>query len=91
MEHTVSHLLEMTKAEDASLHGAKVGVLSVFGACLWEVVRDAVVHGGLAALRFPDEAEMEARVREAFAVADPSGVMARRMLERLPPQAGSLA
>ena len=76
MEHTVSHLLEMTEAEDASLHGAKVGVLSVFGACLWEVVRDAVAHGGLAALRFPDEAEMEARVTEAFAVADPSGVMA---------------
>jgi glycerol-1-phosphate dehydrogenase [NAD(P)+] len=76
MEHTASHLLEMTEAQDTSLHGAKVGVLSVFGACLWEVVREAVANGGLAALRFPDEAEMEDRIGEAFAVADPSGAMA---------------
>jgi glycerol-1-phosphate dehydrogenase [NAD(P)+] len=76
MEHTVSHLLEMTDAQDATLHGAKVGVLTVFGACLWEVVRDAAADGGLATLRFPDEAEMEARLTEAFAAADPSGAMA---------------
>jgi glycerol-1-phosphate dehydrogenase [NAD(P)+] len=76
MEHTVSHLLEMTEGEDATLHGAKVGVLSAFAACLWEVVREAAAEGGLAALRFPDEAEMEIRVTEAFAVADPSGSMA---------------
>jgi glycerol-1-phosphate dehydrogenase [NAD(P)+] len=76
MEHTASHLLEMTETEDTSLHGAKVGVLSVFGACLWEVVRDAAADGGLPALRFPGEAEMEARIKEAFAVADPSGAMA---------------
>jgi glycerol-1-phosphate dehydrogenase [NAD(P)+] len=89
MEHTVSHLLEMTEAQDTTLHGAKVGVLSVFGACLWELVRDAVADGGLSALRFPDEAEMEARIRDAFAVADSSGAMAaecwsdyRRKLER---------
>jgi glycerol-1-phosphate dehydrogenase [NAD(P)+] len=75
MEHTVSHLLEMTEAEDATLHGAKVGVLSAVGACLWDMVREAAGSGGLAALRFPDEAEMEARVTEAFAVADPSGAM----------------
>jgi glycerol-1-phosphate dehydrogenase [NAD(P)+] len=76
MEHTASHLLEMTEGEDATLHGAKVGVLSAFAACLWEVVRDAAAEGGLAGLRFPDEAEMEARVTEAFAMADPSGAMA---------------
>lgn len=76
MEHTVSHLLEMTEAEGATLHGAKVGILSAMGACLWETVRAAAADGGLAALRFPDEAEMEARVTEAFAVADPSGAMA---------------
>jgi glycerol-1-phosphate dehydrogenase [NAD(P)+] len=75
MEHTVSHLLEMTEAQDATLHGAKVGVLSVFGACLWEVVRDAAADGGLATLRFPDEAEMEARLTEAFGAVDPSGAM----------------
>jgi glycerol-1-phosphate dehydrogenase [NAD(P)+] len=77
MEHTASHLLEMSGAEGATLHGAKVGVLSAFAACLWEVVREAAAaEGGLAALRFPDEAEMEARVSEAFAAADPSGAMA---------------
>jgi glycerol-1-phosphate dehydrogenase [NAD(P)+] len=76
MEHTVSHLLEMTEVEGATLHGAKVGVLSACAACLWQVVRDAAAHGGLAALRFPDEAEMEARVTDAFAVADPTGAMA---------------
>jgi glycerol-1-phosphate dehydrogenase [NAD(P)+] len=76
MEHTVSHLLEMTEGEDATLHGAKVGVLSAFAACLWKVVREAAADGGLATLRFPDEAEMEVRVTEAFAPADPSGSMA---------------
>ena len=76
MEHTASHLLEMTEAEGATLHGAKVGVLSAFGASLWETVREAAADGGLASLRFPDEAEMEARVTEAFAAADPSGAMA---------------
>jgi len=89
MEHTASHLLEMTEAEGATLHGAKVGVLSAFGACLWETVRAAALEGGLAALRFPDEAEMHDRVTSAFATADPSGAMAaecwsdyRRKLER---------
>jgi glycerol-1-phosphate dehydrogenase [NAD(P)+] len=76
MEHTASHLLEMTEAHETTLHGAKVGVLSAFAAALWEVVREAAAHGGLAALRFPDEAEMEDRVTRAFAAADPSGAMA---------------
>ena len=76
MEHTASHLLEMTEGANATLHGAKVGVLSAFAACLWEVVREAAAEGGLAALRFPDESEMEARVTSAFAVADPTGAMA---------------
>jgi glycerol-1-phosphate dehydrogenase [NAD(P)+] len=76
MEHTVSHLLEMTEAQDATLHGAKVGVVSVFGACLWDVIRDAAANGGLAGLRFPGETEMKARVTQAFADVDPSGAMA---------------
>ena len=98
MEHTVSHLLEMTDAQDATLHGAKVGILSAFGASLWEVVREAAADGGLAALRFPDEAEMEARVTEAFLTADPSGAMAaecwgdyRRKLARWQAAAPELA
>ncbi|HLI60963.1 MAG TPA: iron-containing alcohol dehydrogenase [Solirubrobacteraceae bacterium] len=89
MEHTCSHLIEMTERGAGALHGAQVGVLSVFAACLWRRVRDAIAHGALSRLRFPDHAEMRARVGAAFASADPSGGMAaecwrdyRRKLER---------
>src|SRR5579875_2666984 len=89
MEHTCSHLIEMTDHGAGALHGAQVGVLSVFAACLWQRVRDAIAHGALSRLRFPDHAEMRARVGAAFASADPSGGMAaecwrdyRRKLER---------
>jgi glycerol-1-phosphate dehydrogenase [NAD(P)+] len=77
MEHTVSHLLEMTEAGDAPapLHGAKVGVLSVLGALLWARVRALASDGALANLHFPDAAELEPRVRGAFAALDPSGRM----------------
>jgi glycerol-1-phosphate dehydrogenase [NAD(P)+] len=77
MEHTVSHLLEMTEAPGAPgpLHGAKVGVLAVLGALLWERVRALVRDGALSGLRFPDAAELEPRVRAAFAELDPSGRM----------------
>jgi len=75
MEHTVSHLLEMAERPgvDAPLHGAKVGALSVLAAMLWARVRTVAGAGGLRALRFPEPEEMEPRVREAFAVLDPSG------------------
>jgi glycerol-1-phosphate dehydrogenase [NAD(P)+] len=71
MEHTVSHLLEMTGA--GPLHGAAVGSLSVLAAMLWARVRSVARAGGLRALRFPSAAEMEPRVRDAFAALDPSG------------------
>jgi glycerol-1-phosphate dehydrogenase [NAD(P)+] len=70
-EHTVSHLLEMAGAKP--LHGAGVGALSVLAAMLWERVRTVGGAGGLRALRFPTAAEMEPRVRAAFAELDPSG------------------
>jgi glycerol-1-phosphate dehydrogenase [NAD(P)+] len=75
MEHTVSHLLEMAERPgvDAPLHGAKVGALSVLAAMLWARVRAVARAGGLRALRFPDHADLEPRVREAVAVLDPSG------------------
>lgn len=89
MEHTCSHLIEMTEHGAGALHGAQVGVLSVFAACLWQRVREAVADGALAQLRFPDAGAMEARVAAAFAPADPTGAMAaecwrdyRRKLER---------
>jgi glycerol-1-phosphate dehydrogenase [NAD(P)+] len=75
MEHTVSHLLEMAErpGAEAPLHGAKVGALSVLAAMLWARVRTVARAGGLRALRFPAAEELEPRVREAFAVLDPSG------------------
>jgi glycerol-1-phosphate dehydrogenase [NAD(P)+] len=90
MEHTCSHLIEMTDHGPGALHGAQVGVLSVFAACLWQRVRDALSDGAaLAQLRFPDAEAMESQVTAAFAKADPTGAMAaecwrdyRRKLER---------
>jgi glycerol-1-phosphate dehydrogenase [NAD(P)+] len=75
MEHTASHLIEMTEGHGA-LHGAQVGVLSVFAACLWQLVREAVHKGALRGLRFPTADEMRPRVYEAFSSADPTGAMA---------------
>ena len=59
MEHTVSHLLEMADPASTALHGAKVGILSVLAALLWERVREAAPAG---TLRLPDAASMEGRV-----------------------------
>jgi glycerol-1-phosphate dehydrogenase [NAD(P)+] len=75
MEHTGSHLLEMSELPGAPvpLHGAKVGVLAVLAAMLWARVRTVARGGGLHALRFPSAAEMEPRVRAAFTSLDPSG------------------
>jgi glycerol-1-phosphate dehydrogenase [NAD(P)+] len=75
MEHTASHLLEMAERPGMPppLHGAKVGVLSVLAAMLWARVRTVARAGGLRALRFPTESEMEPRVRAAFADLDASG------------------
>ena len=77
MEHTVSHLLEMAETAGCRppLHGAKVGALSVLAAMLWARVRAVARGGGLRALRFPSAAEMEPRVRAAFASLDPTGAM----------------
>ena len=89
MEHTVSHLIEMTDAGARALHGAQVGILSVISACVWQLVREAARGGALAKLRGPSAEEMERRVRDAFDAFDPSGAMAaecwndyRRKLER---------
>jgi len=79
MEHTVSHLIEMRQATGAapeSLHGAKVAICSIFGALLWQRVLARVRERGLDGLRFPDERELQPRVREAFGALDPSGATA---------------
>ena len=100
MEHTVSHLLEMSQpagGDGEPLHGAKVGALSVLAALLWERVRAAVRAGGLSELRFPQADEMRARVDAAFADLDVSGATARecwrdyaRKLDRWHAAAGRL-
>jgi glycerol-1-phosphate dehydrogenase [NAD(P)+] len=77
MEHTVSHMLEMTaerRGWDTALHGAKVGVATVVAALTWRHVRRRLAQGKVT-LRFPEEAEMEERVRGAFEPLDPSGAM----------------
>lgn len=76
MEHTVSHLLEMTEQGEPQLHGAQVGVLSVLASLLWQRVREAVRAGALDGLQFPTAARMRRRVNEAFDAFDPSGRMA---------------
>jgi glycerol-1-phosphate dehydrogenase [NAD(P)+] len=77
MEHTVSHLLEMTeRRDDPPLHGAKVGVITVLAALLWSRMREAARAGALAGLRFPAAEEMQRRVHEVFDAVDPSGRMA---------------
>jgi glycerol-1-phosphate dehydrogenase [NAD(P)+] len=78
MEHTVSHLLEMspTDGADEPLHGAKVGALSIVASLLWERVRTAVRDGGLDRLRFPTADEMRGRIYEAFGHLDPSAATA---------------
>jgi glycerol-1-phosphate dehydrogenase [NAD(P)+] len=72
MEHTVSHLLEMAEPASDALHGAKVGILSVLAALLWDRVRAAVPG---ASPRFLEPDVMQERVRSAFATIDPSGAM----------------
>lgn len=100
MEHTVSHLLEMSHPARSSepLHGAKIGPLCVLSSLLWERVRAAVRRGLLAELRFPAPEEMRARVEAAFAVIDPAGATAQecwrdysRKLERWRAAAPALA
>lgn len=78
MEHTVSHLLEMSEIDGRvePLHGAKVGALSILSALLWQRVRAAARAGGLERLRWPTDDEMRSRVDEAFAPLDPTGATA---------------
>jgi glycerol-1-phosphate dehydrogenase [NAD(P)+] len=77
MEHTISHMLEMAaerRGTATALHGAKVGVATVVAALTWRHLRRRLAAGEVE-LRFPTEAEMEERVRGAFAELDPSGAM----------------
>lgn len=77
MEHLISHMLDMHRAERGEpigLHGAQVGVASVIAAAAWEVFceRMADAPPDLDGL-FADEAVWKGRVEAAFAEVDGSG------------------
>jgi glycerol-1-phosphate dehydrogenase [NAD(P)+] len=78
MEHTVSHLIEMSmnrRGREAAYHGATVGVTSILAARLWWKVRARLEADPRPSLSFPSPDVMDARVRDAFAALDPSGEM----------------
>lgn len=79
-EHLVSHLLDMSAAQQNrpfAFHGAQVGVATVPVTAAWEMLLDgldpAKVDVGAC---FPDPKRMEPVVREAFDRIDPSGGVA---------------
>ena len=77
MEHLFSHMLDMVNGEKGGamgLHGAQVGVGSVFRAAAWEEFRDRMDHTPLSvADLFPDPDTFKPQVEAAFAELDPSG------------------
>lgn len=77
MEHLISHMLDMDRAEHGEamgLHGAQVGVASVIAAAAWEVFCERMRETPLDPTRlFGDQAAWEHRVKTAFATLDGSG------------------
>jgi len=76
MEHTVSHMIDMWAGahhEPHHLHGAQVGVTTLWASLLWKRVVSRLDEGTLDAPRLPSTADAEALVRSVFAVMDPSG------------------
>ncbi|MBN9106882.1 MAG: iron-containing alcohol dehydrogenase [Propionibacteriaceae bacterium] len=76
MEHTVSHMLDMwAGAHDLphQLHGAQVGVTTLWASLLWQRVVSRLDDGGLPEPRPLASADAERLVRSVFAVMDPSG------------------
>jgi len=76
MEHTVSHMIDMWAGahhQPHHLHGAQVGVTTLWASLLWKKVVSRLDEGTLDAPRLPSTADAEALVRSVFAVMDPSG------------------
>lgn len=76
MEHTVSHMIDMWAEghhQPHHLHGAQVGVTTLWASILWRRVVSRLDEGSLEAPRLPSTAEAEALVRSVFSVMDPSG------------------
>jgi glycerol-1-phosphate dehydrogenase [NAD(P)+] len=76
MEHTVSHMIDMWAGAHQlphHLHGAQVGVTTLWASVLWQRVVARLDEGGMAEPRPLATADAERLVRSVFAVMDPSG------------------
>ncbi len=80
MEHTISHMLDMSaeaSGQEVGLHGAQVGVAAVIASATWDwMLREFDPASLDSDTAHPDRAAMEARVRKAFGDLDPTGQMA---------------
>lgn len=75
VEHLVSHMLDMyavARGHEVGLHGAQVGVASVIAASAWDHLFELARSGRAIE---PSSEDDERRVRDAFAVCDPSGAL----------------
>lgn len=79
MEHTVSHMLDMSAGHTGTpvgLHGAQVGVAAVVAAALWERMIATLSAQSLRhVVVVPSVEDLERRVKGAFSDVDPSGTM----------------
>ncbi|MFV0429327.1 MAG: iron-containing alcohol dehydrogenase [Arachnia sp.] len=76
MEHTVSHMIDMWSAARGTqhrLHGAQVGVTTLWASLLWQRVIQRLDAGDITGLQPLSMAEAEAAVLEVFGHMDPSG------------------
>ncbi|MDR1432707.1 MAG: iron-containing alcohol dehydrogenase [Propionibacteriaceae bacterium] len=76
MEHTVSHMLDMwasAHTQPHQLHGAQVGVTTLWAALLWRRVRKLLDAGEFPEVSVPDTAKQERLVKSVFDRIDPSG------------------
>ncbi|PZQ42073.1 MAG: hypothetical protein DI570_29910, partial [Phenylobacterium zucineum] len=76
MEHTVSHMIDMWAGAhhlEHHLHGAQVGVTTLWASLLWQRVVARLDAGELTELTPLPEADAERLVRSVFARIDPSG------------------
>ena len=75
VEHVVSHMLDMyseSRGLHIGLHGAQVGVASLIAAAAWSLLLERL-ESNASELTFPDDVDLEERVRTAFELCDPSG------------------
>ncbi|MFV0427371.1 MAG: iron-containing alcohol dehydrogenase [Beutenbergiaceae bacterium] len=76
MEHTVSHMLDMAALSGGiahNLHGAQVGVTTLWASLLWRRVVDHLDSTQAAQLSIPDFAQARDQVFAAFADVDSTG------------------